>query len=330
MKEDPVIVVVGLGNITRRHRRNLRTLFPAGKIVAVSASGRNVALGDVQDADVVTDNLAKAIGYQPSFAIVASAATSHLDHTAQLVKNGVPVLVEKPVVADSDQAYQLEKICQESNVKVAVAYCLRYLSSASVVKQVLSEGSLGVIYNAQISIGQYLPDWRPSTDFRRSVSARESLGGGVLLELSHEFDYLQWLLGPQNVRYACLRNSIDMQLEVEEFADVMLESSVGAISTVHLDFHQKSPSRRCIFIGKDARLEWDLIGNSVIRYDQIGRTVLFDEPSWDKNNMYLDMINDFLLMADGKQNNCVSLYEAVSSVLLVEQIKSTAFWGKSL
>ena len=28
------------------------------------------------------------------------------------------------------------------------------------------------------------------------MSARKSLGGGVMLDLVHEFDYFNWLIGP--------------------------------------------------------------------------------------------------------------------------------------
>ena len=45
------------------------------------------------------------------------------------------------------------------------------------------------------SVGQYLPEWRKNTDYRKGVSARQDLGGGVLLELSHEIDYIQWIFG---------------------------------------------------------------------------------------------------------------------------------------
>lgn len=329
MRNDSVFVVVGLGNITRRHRRNLRLLFPMCTIIAVSASGRMPVDGSITDADIVTNNLDEAIRRAPDFAIVASPAVSHAEHTIKLINSGIPVLVEKPVVADSQQAEALIKACSDTNARVAVAYCLRYLSSARAVKRILEDEEIGIVFNAQVSIGQYLPDWRPGTDYRNSVSARKELGGGVLLELSHEFDYLHWLLGPQSVRFACLRRSSELALEVEEFADVVLENRQGAISTVHLDFLQRSAMRRCTLIGSSARLEWDLIGNSVQLFDCSGKTVVLDEPTWDKNNMYLDMIRDFIEMIEGRTNNCVGLDDALRTVLLVEKIRANALWGRS-
>ena len=46
-----------------------------------------------------------------------------------------------------------------------------------------------------INCSSFLPSWRKNIDYQSSVSAKKSLGGGVLLELSHEIDYLIWLIG---------------------------------------------------------------------------------------------------------------------------------------
>jgi predicted dehydrogenase len=61
-------------------------------------------------------------------------------------------------------------------------------------RQIFSE-KLGKIYSIRAEIGQYLPGWRPESDYRICVSVQQKLGGGVLLELSHEIDYLSWIFG---------------------------------------------------------------------------------------------------------------------------------------
>ena len=54
---------------------------------------------------------------------------------------------------------------------------------------------VGKILSVRCEVGQFLPSWRPNIDYRESVSARKALGGGALLELSHEIDYLMWIFG---------------------------------------------------------------------------------------------------------------------------------------
>ena len=324
--KQPTVTVIGLGNISKRHRKNIRLLYPASTIVAVSASGRQ-PIEAVENADVVAASLAEAIALKPDFAIVASPASGHAGHACALMQAGIPTLIEKPIAATVADGLALLNIQNQTKTPAAVAYCLRYLPSARVVKQVLCSQKLGAIYTAHINIGQYLPDWRPGSDYRESVSAQKKLGGGVLLELSHELDYLQWLLGKQNIQYACLRNSQELALDVDEIADLVLGNDKGTLSILHLDFLQKSACRRCILIGSEARLDWDLINNSVRLHDRQGEHLLYSDSAWDKNLMYMNMIADFAAMIQGEGNQCISLTDAFETISLIEQIKTKAIQG---
>ena len=48
------------------------------------------------------------------------------------------------------------------------------------------------VFNINIISNSYLPKWR-KRDYRTSYSSSKSQGGGVLLDLSHELDYLTWI-----------------------------------------------------------------------------------------------------------------------------------------
>ena len=49
--------------------------------------------------------------------------------------------------------------------------------------------------------GQYLPAWRPSRDYRETYTAQSAQGGGILLDASHEIDYVRWIGG--EIAFAC-------------------------------------------------------------------------------------------------------------------------------
>ena len=74
-----------------------------------------------------------------------------------------------------------------------VGYCLRYLESLIFFKEILSSCKFGKIRSAQISFSQHLSLWRKNLNYEDSVSAKKQLGGGILLEMSHELDYIQWI-----------------------------------------------------------------------------------------------------------------------------------------
>ncbi|HFQ5588175.1 TPA: Gfo/Idh/MocA family oxidoreductase [Vibrio vulnificus] len=314
------VAVVGLGNIATRHRRNLKQLFPSALLYAMSASGR-VPQETVNDADLLVTSIEELIELRVQLVVIASPAPFHALHSIPLIKAGIPVLIEKPVTATVDDVKRLQSIASQYNTPVSIGYCLRYLSSALQMKSLLSLGKIGYLYHAHVEIGQYLPDWRPSKDYRDSVSAKASLGGGALLELSHEFDYTQWLLGDLTLEHAILRQTKELGLEVEDSADLLLSTSKQAIVHMHLDFLQRKAHRQCRFVGSKGVLEWDLIGNEIRFVTPQGVQVLYSEPKWDKNQMYTAMLADFVAQIHQQPNQCVSLAEAAQSVELIEEIK---------
>ena len=317
------VAVIGLGNIAVRHRRNLKQLFPDVILYAMSSSGRSPLEG-VSDSDIVVASIDELINAKVELVIIASPATFHAKHAVPLIEVGIPTLIEKPVTADLKDASLLNKVIRATQTPVAVSYCLRYLPSALKVKALLEQKYLGTLHNVSIHVGQYLPDWRPNKDYRDSVSASKKLGGGALLELSHELDYAQWLLGNCNVEHALLRSSEELGLDVEDVADVILRSDEGVVVNIHLDFLQRSVQRNCSLIGSKGRLDWDLITNSITFHDALGSELIYSEPMWDKNNMYLSVIKDFIEMVKGHNNQCVELNMAVKTINLIEAIKLNA------
>ena len=320
------VAVIGLGNVASRHRKNLKLRFSGVTVLAMSSSGRKVD-ESIDNADYVVNSIQDIIDAKPAFVIVASPSTYHAKHALRLLEKKIPVLIEKPVTASLSDSYKLIAASQLSQTPIAVGYCLRYLPSSCEMKRVLAEGLIGNVYNAFVHVGQFLPDWRDNKEFRSSVSAKVSLGGGALLELSHELDYIQWLLGDMNFEYAHLRTSHELDLEVEEIADLVLTSIEGVVCNVHLDFLQKKPHRMCVLIGSRGRLEWDLIGNTIVMHNAEGRFTIYSKPDWDKNEMYLDMVDDFVDMINSKPSDCIDIDQATKTVALIEEIKANAIWG---
>ncbi|MCL1141721.1 Gfo/Idh/MocA family protein [Shewanella gaetbuli] len=323
------LVVIGLGNIATRHRKNLRYLMPKAKIYAVSASGRRVN-SHVEYADEVLNSIEQIIPLNPDLVIIASPATFHAEHAIPLIEAKIPLLIEKPVCTSVEQATQLEHLSQQHQTPTAVGYCLRFMPTAQKLKALLIDNVIGEVFHCSCSVGQYLPHWRPTKDYRQTVSANAHLGGGALLELSHELDYLQWLFGDWQVSHAILRQSKQLNLQVEDIADVTLHNSSGVICQLHMDFLQQPAQRHCVIVGSLGRIEWDLIENSLTQYSIEGKKQHYWEPEWDRNLMYIEMLNAFINVASENSSetfatqNIASITAATNTVRLIETIKNSA------
>lgn len=316
--------VIGLGNISHRHRANFKKIAPDSMVYALSASGRVLDLLP-DHCDVMANSIEDLIAAQLDMVIIASPAPNHLQHAQAFIAAGIPTLIEKPLCSDIADIAPLVQAEAQASAAVGVGYCLRFLPSMQVVKSFIEQGQLGTLYQAKIEVGQYLPDWRPK-DFRTTVSAQAHLGGGALLELSHDIDYAQWLLGDLTLHSALLKSSVELGLSVEDSADVLASTPDQVPVYIHLDFLQRKANRVCILIGSEGRLEWDLIQNSVTLVRPSVTDILYAEPGWDKNQMYLNMVNTVLDSKHPEQSKLATVQQAVSCVEFIHQVKSKAVY----
>lgn len=325
------IAVIGAGSIGRRHIGNLRLLHPKAQLHWLGATGV-IAEAEPGNDIVYPASIDELLNSQIDYCIVASPASSHLHFMRALLAKQIPVLVEKPLAVSLADGQQMRQLCLASQqTPVAVAYCLRFLPALQMLKSTLQNGSLGKVLHINCHVAQYLPDWRPGKDYRQSVSARAELGGGVLLELSHELDYLHYLFGPLHLHYSQLKHSALLEIDVEDQADLLLSTQSGATVSLHQDFLQKTVQRRCTISTTDERLEWDLVQNSIWLFTGSEQQLLFSEPKYQRNQMYLQMLTAFEQQIQQPGTTSAALAtvdDALNTLVLIEQTKQQASIGQ--
>jgi predicted dehydrogenase len=312
-------LVIGSGSIAKRHIRNLKALAPSAEIICVSSSGRKISVAEVGPVSIVND-LNEAILSGPDLAIIASPSSHHLCHARKCLDAAIPVLIEKPLCSDFQELDGFD-LCQEGR-KIGIAYNLRFLPAALFVKEFIESDRIGRIHTVFCQVGQYLPDWRPGTNYKESVSAQKALGGGALLELSHELDYLNWFFGNFDSASAVLRNSGALGIDVEENVDAILTSKLGIVCHLHLDFLQRPASRTFKAMGENGLIQWDLIENQVTLTDQRGNSsVVFSDSDYDRNDMYVDQLGAFVSFCNGDGQFHSGLESATEVMQLIAAIR---------
>lgn len=232
--------------------------------IGVLRSGYGPDCSELQLTDRIFTDLDTALDWQPSAAVIASPAPFHLEQALPLARNRVPLLIEKPIGTGDElpQGWQ-ELLTLSRELTVLVAYVLRHDPCASFVKHKLENQCLGEFVEADFYCGSWLPNWRPGLDYRRCASARSELGGGVLLELSHELDLAQYLLGQIKLDYALIQNSGLLELDVEDKAILLCRDSTGLGVTIRLNFCTQ-PTRRAVTLrGSHGDLLWNIVDSSV-------------------------------------------------------------------
>ena len=284
------ILIVGLGSIGKRHLRIARELFPNADIRAM----RHKAVEEVAEySNGSFSNINEAVAFAPQIAIIATPAPFHLKTALALAGAGVHLLIEKPLSMSLGGITELLEVCERNQVVLLTGYNLRFLPSLQCYRDFFGENIIGRVLSVRCEIGQYLPLWRPDSDYRKGVSARRELGGGVLLELSHEIDYLRWIFGEVDWVRATLSRQSSLEIDVEDVAHLILGFTRAPdgrqlIGSVNLDFFRYDSTRLCTAIGEKGSLRWDGLLGEVALYEagSNGWRILFCQEH-QRNDSYL-------------------------------------------
>jgi predicted dehydrogenase len=265
------LLVVGLGSIGRRHARLARSILPNLQIVALRH--RDTGNASEPGIDHCVATLADALAFRPQAAVIANPATHHLDAAMSLARAGIHLLIEKPISDAPRGVSELIEECRGRGLALMTGYNLRFSPSLRRFHEFLKERRVGRILSVRAEVGQFLPSWRPGSDYRQTVSAQTKLGGGVLLELSHEIDYLRWLFGEVEWVGAVECRVSGLEIDVEDTAHVVLgfadaTRQAPIIAALSMDFVRHDATRWCTAIGEAGTLRWDGIAGTVEVYER--------------------------------------------------------------
>jgi predicted dehydrogenase len=294
------VLVLGAGSAGTRHAANLGAL------------DADVTLVDEEfDLDALS-------GYDG--VVVATPTALHREHALAALASGAAVLVEKPLAASADG---LDELVDAAGDRLTVGYNLRLHPPLERVGEIVARGRLGTVASVHAWFGSWLPDWRPGADYRTSYSARAALGGGILLDASHELDLLVWWFGRAwAVRGAVLARRSTLDIDVEDLALAVLESADGVPALVDLDAVSRRYRRGVTVVGDEATVHFDWTRGEVEleHADEVERE-RFDTPV---DESYRREAAAFLDLVCGRAAPVVGAAEGAATVRLCDAIRAAA------
>lgn len=268
-------LVLGFGSIGQRHFRLLGDL------------GLDVAVVSRRDVDVEHRYATLSSGladWNPNYVVIASATHEHFDDLQELAASGFSetVLVEKPLF-NKDAA-----VPAHSFSDAWVAYNLRFHPILQELRNKLENETVLAVH---AYVGQYLPDWRPDTDYRDSYSAKKAQGGGVLRDLSHEMDYLLWMLGDWRRLTAVGGHFSHLEIDSDDVYSILFETERCPLVTLQMNYLDSKVHRSVVVLTDRGTIRADLVAGSLTEGDQTQefpvarddtylaqhRSILFDE-----------------------------------------------------
>lgn len=306
-------LIAGFGSIGRRHFRNLKSL--GERDIVLYRTGKSQLPTDELEGHVVETSIEAALAHKPDAVIVANPTAMHLDVAIPAARAGCHILLEKPVSHSLDRVDELEAAAKKSGSRVLVGFQMRFHPGLQKAAELIASGELGVPLSAHAHWGEYLPAWHPWEDYRKSYSARGDLGGGVVLTLCHPFDYLRWLLGEVTDVYGKTSRIGQLEIEVEDQAEVILGFAGGSTASVHLDYLQKPGAHWLQIICSEGHMRWDAATSAltVTRADGSQQEFL-PTAGFDRNDLFLAQTRHFIEVTAGKASPVCTLADGLRAL----------------
>ena len=324
------ILIVGSGSAGSRHLRLARTLFPNSEIKVL----RHRSQSDIPEfSNGCFSTIEEVNQFAPQIAVIANPSTFHTQIAHELALGKVHLLIEKPLSSAVEGVAELIKVCRENNLVLMVGYNLRFAPSLQFFRGLLSKEVIGDLLSVRCEVGQYLPSWRTETDYRQGVSARKELGGGALLELSHEIDYLRWVFGEVDWVRATLSQQSKLEIDVEDSVHMTIgflstKGEKQLVGTLNLDLIRHDHTRMCIVIGEKGTLRWNGLTGEVHLFE-------FGASDWKKlygrepqrDETYIAEWRDFIDSIQEKKNPQITGDDGLKVLQVIEAARISSSTG---
>lgn len=292
-------VIVGLGSIGKRHQKNLETL-----------GHETIECHRDDDLKQLLDQ------NKPDGVLICNPTSLHLPTAMIVAKAGYPFFLEKPVSHNLKGVDKLIQEVRQKNLVVQVGYNLRFEPELLQIKKNLINNQYGKVYSARIVAGSYFPDWRPKVDYKKNYGARLDLGGGVILDLSHEVDYAFWLFGRAKKVSAMIKMAPELEIETESLAQISIEFDSGVLAQIQVDYISREYRRLMEIVTEKETINWDYA-----KLKQAG---------WNSEEMFIEELKHFIKAIKGKIQPKPSLEEGKHVVEICEAAKKSSQTGKTI
>ena len=305
MSDQLTALFVGMGSIGTRHLRNLSHICKEQGIALYCDALRSDLTNPLrpgveemlQHQFIQLDGSSALPHYDLAF--ITNPTALHAQTLFNIKDRATTLFIEKPIVA-RDQIYLSVKELTNPGQKAYVAAPMRWSKVFMETKDYLDEHPDQRVFNARAISSSYLPDWRPGVDYRTVYSAIERLGGGVDIDLIHEWDYLVYLFGFPTQTYNLKGTFSDLEIDSNDLS-VYIAQYPTMLAEVHLDYFGRTPRRTLELFFHDGTLTADFIRHSITFPD--GHEEVYEENNNDWYLREMDYFLDYHLLLDGESIN---------------------------
>lgn len=251
-------LVFGYGSIAKKHIDILKRKIPKSRFYIIRKNSFNKSYKNL----IFVKNFESIKNLIFEAAFICSPATNHFENL-NCIRNYVDIIfVEKPIVDDIKRFKKIYDILNLKKNKITVGYVFRFNKAFQFLKNEIKKKKYGRILNIESNYSSFLPLWR-NKDFRKTVSYKKKLGGGVINELSHDLDILINLFKKVDVKSVKSFKKSDLNSKVEERVFIFGEIDKKIPFFTKLSFNEKILNRYLFLNYTNGSIFWDIIEQKI-------------------------------------------------------------------
>ena len=306
------IAFVGMGSIGKRHIKNVCHLITtqgnAYSIDLYRSSINNELSDDIKDLVEHQYLCSQDIQREYDMVFITNPTSLHLDTALKFRSRTKSFFIEKPVFNSFNIDNQT--ITTLDSIPSYVACPLRYNPVLQYIKQNID---IEKVISVRAISSSYLPDWRPGQDYRKTYSAHTELGGGVDIDLIHEWDYLTWIFGMPTNCYGIAGTFSKLEINSNDTA-IYIAKNDKLSYELHLDYYGRKSLRTLDIFTQDDTIQCDLIGGTV-HYLKGDNTIEFNS---ERNAYQMAEILHFFDIVEGRASNDSNIEHGVQVLKLTK------------
>lgn len=230
------------------------------------------------------NRLSEIKNINPDYFLICSPTSNHYQELKYIEKNFKKkiILVEKPLF------HRFHPLVIKNN-KIVIGYNLRHHPILQFIKKKIKSKKIISIYVRCLS---NLKNWRQDKNLKNSYSIDKKKGGGVLLDLSHELDYMQWIFGKiSKINCSQVKRVTNITKDSEDYVNI--QGNINKINFVlNLNYFSKIERRDILIDGYDFNIYGDLINNKLTFLNK--KKVVSKKFYFKNSNTYEIQANYFL------------------------------------
>ena len=168
---------------------------------------------------------------RPELVSIATESGSHAEIALYCIREGIPVIIEKPMAMSIKDANEIIRLSEEKHVKVCACHQNRFNIAVQEMRHALEAGRFGRLSHGSIHVR-----WNRNRDYYEQAPWRGTWaqdGGALMNQCIHGIDLLRWTFGSEIEEvYGQTRQQFHDYLEAEDVGMAVVKFKNGAIATI--------------------------------------------------------------------------------------------------